>query len=73
MAGNREAKIKFTAETKDLTNQLNQAKTALSAFKAGLKLNEAQLKNTGNQTEFLKNKQTLLKQELERTRRNRPH
>lgn len=65
MAGNREAKIKFTAETKDLTNQLNQAKTALSAFKAGLKLNEAQLKNTGNQTEFLKNKQTLLKQELE--------
>lgn len=65
MAGRNEAKIKFTAETKDLTAQLKNANSALAALRAGLKLNDAELRNNGNQTEFLKNKQKLLQAELE--------
>ena len=60
-----EAKIKFTAETRDLTNQLKSANSALAALRAGLKLNDAELKNNGNQTEYLKNKQQLLETELQ--------
>lgn len=60
-----EAKIRFTAETRDLTEQLKSANSSLSALRAGLKLNDAELRNNGNQTEYLKNKQTLLKAELE--------
>ena len=63
-----EAKIKFTAETKDLTAQLKSANSALASLRAGLKLNDAELKNNGNQTEFLKNKQKLLQAELEANR-----
>ena len=60
-----EAKIKFTAETRELTNQLKSANSALAALRAGLKLNDAELKNNGNQTEYLKNKQQLLETELQ--------
>ena len=60
-----EAKIRFTAETRDLTEQLKSTNSSLSALRAGLKLNDAELRNNGNQTEYLKNKQTLLKAELE--------
>ena len=60
-----EAKIKFTAETRELTNQLRSANSALAALRAGLKLNDAELKNNGNQTEYLKNKQQLLETELQ--------
>lgn len=60
-----EAKIKFTAETRELTNQLRYANSALAALRAGLKLNDAELKNNGNQTEYLKNKQQLLETELQ--------
>lgn len=68
MAGKNEAKIKFTAETSDFTNQIKNANTALSALRAGLKLNDAELKNNGNQTDYLKNKQSLLAAELEANR-----
>ena len=68
MAGRNEAKIKFTAETKDLTAQLKSANSALASLRAGLKLNDAELRNNGNQTEFLKNKQKLLQAELEANR-----
>ena len=60
-----EAKIKFTAETGEFTEQLNSANSALAALRAGLKLNDAELKNNGNQTEYLKNKQQLLETELQ--------
>ena len=60
-----EAKIRFTAETRDLTNQLRSANSALAALRAGLKLNDAELKNNGDQTEYLKNKQQLLQTELQ--------
>lgn len=60
-----EAKIKFTAETGEFTEQLRSANSALAALRAGLKLNDAELKNNGNQTEYLKNKQQLLETELQ--------
>lgn len=60
-----EAKIKFTAETREFTEQLSSANSALAALRAGLKLNDAELKNNGNQTEYLKNKQQLLETELQ--------
>ena len=60
-----EAKIKFTAETGEFTEQLRSANSALAALRAGLKLNDAELKNNGNQTEYLKNKQQLLDTELQ--------
>lgn len=60
-----EAKIKFTAETGEFTKQLSSANSALAALRAGLKLNDAELKNNGNQTEYLKNKQQLLETELQ--------
>lgn len=60
-----EAKIKFIAETGEFTNQLRSANSALAALRAGLKLNDAELKNNGNQTEYLKNKQQLLETELQ--------
>ena len=60
-----EAKIKFTAETGEFTEQLSSANSALAALRAGLKLNDAELKNNGNQTEYLKNKQQLLETELQ--------
>ena len=63
-----EAKIKFTAETRELTAQLKNANSALASLRAGLKLNDAELKNNGNQTEYLKNKQKLLQAELEANR-----
>lgn len=68
MANKNEAKIKFTAETSDFTNQLKSANSALAALRAGLKLNDAELKNNGNQTDYLKNKQSLLQAELEANR-----
>lgn len=60
-----EAKIRFTAETRDLTEQLKNVNSSMSALRAGLKLNEAELKNNGDKTEYLKNKQALLRAELE--------
>lgn len=65
MAGRNEAKVRFTAETRDLTEKIRGANKELAAFRAGLKLNDAELKNNGNSTEYLKNKQVLLQAELQ--------
>ena len=65
MAGKNEAKIKFTAETKDLTQQLRSAQSAMASFRAGLQLNNAELKNGGSQAEYLRNKHALLEAELQ--------
>ena len=65
MAGKNEARIKFTAETQQFSAQVKNANSALASLRAGLKLNDAELKNNGDQTEYLKNKQKLLQAELE--------
>lgn len=68
MASRNEAKVKLTAETQQFTSQIKEANSALSALRAGMQLNEAQFRNTGNSADYLKQKQSLLKQELEQNR-----
>ena len=65
MVGRNEAKIRFTAETKDLTAQIKSANSVLASMKAALKLNDAEFRNTGDSAEYLKNKQNALNTELE--------
>lgn len=60
-----EAKIKFTAETKDFTAGIKDANSTLTALRAGLKLNEAEFRNTGDSASFLEQKQKLLEAQLE--------
>ncbi len=59
-----EAKIRFTAATEDFTASIKQANSTLTALRAGLSLNEAQFKNTGDAAEYLKNKHDILEKEL---------
>jgi len=61
---NKEARIKFTAETSEFQAQIKGANSALASFRAGLALNEAEFKNTGNSAQYLQNKQKLLSAEI---------
>lgn len=65
MAGNNEAKIRFTAETSDFTQAIKEANSEMSTLRAEMKLNEAQFQNTGNETEYLQQKTELLQSQLE--------
>lgn len=65
MAGNNEAKIRFTAETSDFTQAIKEANSEMSTLRAEMKLNEAQFQNTGNETEYLQQKTELLEAQLE--------
>ena len=70
LAGNnREAKIRFTADTSDFTARIKEANSNMAALRAGLKLNEAEFKNTGNSADFLSNKHKLLRAQLEENRK----
>lgn len=63
-----EAKVKFTADTRELTSQIQASNSAMKMLNATMKLNQAEFRNSGNQTEFLKNKQKILQAELETNR-----
>lgn len=63
-----EAKVKFTADTRELTSQIRASNSAMKMLNATMKLNQAEFRNSGNQTEFLKNKQKILQAELETNR-----
>lgn len=65
MAKNNEAKIKFTADAQEFNAQIKSANSTLASLRAGLKLNEAEFKNTGDKAEYLKTKHNLLQQEIE--------
>ena len=65
MAGNNEAKVRFTAETSDFTQAIKDANSEMSTLRAEMKLNEAQFQNTGNETEYLQQKTELLEAQLE--------
>ena len=45
---NREAKIKFTAKTKEFTEGITKANKTMASLRAALALNEAEFKNTGD-------------------------
>ena len=47
MAGKNEAKIRFTAETSEFTQAIQDANSDMSTLRAEMKLAEAQFANTG--------------------------
>jgi len=57
--------VKFRADTKELTSGLKQAESSLKALRAELKLNETQMKGTGESTDTLEKREKLLQKELE--------
>ena len=65
MAKKNEAKIKFTAETGEFNEQINEAEGSLKELRSELKLNSSQMKKTGDNTETLKKRQGILAKELE--------
>ena len=66
-SSNKQAKVIFTADTKEFTTNITKAKSILTTLKSELKLSEATFKNTGDAVGFYTQKQTLLKQELEQS------
>lgn len=65
---NRQAKVLFTAETKDFTSAIKKAQSALSTLKSELKLNEASFKNSGDAVKYYQEKQRLLQAELDQNK-----
>lgn len=60
-----EASVKFTADTKEYTSNLDSARNTTKNLKAELKLVEAQFKNTGDEGEYYTQKQSILERQLE--------
>lgn len=65
MAAKNEAKVRFTAETKDFNASIKEANNQLSNLGAELKLNDAQMKANGVSAEGLRDKQKILANQLE--------
>lgn len=65
MAARNEAKIRFSAETKDFDKGIKSANDTLSTLRAELKLNEAQMRNNGVSIEGLTAKQQNLTSQME--------
>ena len=65
MANKNEAKIKFTAETEEFTQQLNAANSDMSSLRAEMRLAEAQFKNTGDGAEYQQQRMDLLEASLQ--------
>ena len=53
MANKNEAKIRFTAETSDLSQKIKGANTEIKGLSAELRLNEAEFKNTGDAATYM--------------------
>ena len=63
---NNEAKIKFTAETGEYNQAIKSANSQMQVHRAELKLNETQMKATGNTVEGLQKKHELLEGQIGR-------
>lgn len=61
---NNEAKIKFTAETAGFNDAIKKSNDEMSVLRAELRLNEAQMKSTGESIEGLENKHKILSDQL---------
>ena len=61
---NNEAKIKFTAETAGFNDAIKKSNDEMSVLRAELRLNEAQMKSTGESVEGLENKHKILSDQL---------
>lgn len=65
MAKKNEAKIKFSAETGGFNDSIKKANQEMSELRAELKLNEAQMKTTGETVEGLEQKHKILSNQLQ--------
>lgn len=64
MAGKNEAKIKFVAETSEFSDSIKRANGELTELRSELKLNQAQMSNTGETVDGLtRSKENLERQE----------
>lgn len=63
-----EAKVKFSAETTEFKQGIEKAETAIKGLKGELKLNSAEMENTGRTTEGLQKRHQLLQAQLEETK-----
>ena len=63
-----EAKVKFTADTKEFTEEINKSGQEISKLRSELRLNATQMKNNGTSVEGLAKKKKLLTKELEAQR-----
>lgn len=65
MANKNEAKIKFTADCQELNAQISKSNSTMQTLRAELKLNETQMKATGESVEGLEQKHSLLQKQLD--------
>lgn len=68
MAGDREAKITFRAETSEFDSNLKKAKSTMQDLRSELKLNESDFKNTGDKAKFYSEQAKLLEAQLSANR-----
>lgn len=59
-----EAKIKFTAETGEFNSAIKKSNDEMSELRAEMRLNDAQMKDTGASVEALENKHKILSNQL---------
>lgn len=64
MANRNEAKIRFTAETGEFNDAIKKSNNEMSKLKAEMKLNDTQMKATGESVEGLEKKHELLGDQL---------
>ncbi len=64
----REARIKFRAETAEFQSQIKAANSTMASLRSEMRLNEAQFKNSGDRMDYLKQKSSLLESQLSANR-----
>lgn len=67
MATAKEVKAKFTADTKELTSAVTQANSVLSKLRSEMRLVSTQTKATGDTMDTLKQRQSILTQEMQQS------
>lgn len=65
MANKNNAKVQFTAETKEFNDAISKSNEEISNFRAELKLNATQMKANGTSIDGLEKKHELLEKQLE--------
>ena len=65
MAARNEAKIRFTAETTEFTEQIKRANQSMTELRSELKLSEAQFRGNEQSVEALTDKKRILQQQLD--------
>lgn len=68
MASKNEAKVKFSADTKEFSTEITKANKDISTLRSELKLNATQMNATGTSVSNLTEKQKLLQRQQEATK-----